>query len=540
MPRILFLAILSLTGCGDTTNINPTIVKEASPTGTITGTVMDGNTRLPLEAASLSLVVNGEKRTTESSSALDSDLKGTFAFPGVPAGSHTLRISAPGFAKVQLLINMPPSADNTPITANLGPITLGKAFDIKVITTNIGNIITGVPVFAMPNGRSADCNAFSFFTPNPLFTSTDISDETRSTTDASGIATLSGLSQCDRYLIVAPPYDSNNDGTYDYVATAVVLEGINSEKTISLPLTQAQRDDPISVVATSMDLNKKVAFSLHNISDTGPDPGSDLILVGTGCLSGCSQSPFSIPSSNTNSVIKLVFNYPVSIDGAITVTYSDDLVNPDQDGNDLIDPEFPKTKSLAVTTALDSTGTILTVTPPAGGFPKNETIRIGSITATIKGIPSFFGQDVYIADNTSTGLTASSGITADNYNGSSSSSTLSAVYLEFPEYVRGTYQVISYTTASNVTQGSGDIVPINPDSFSSGTAGEMVYTDGTLAPLCSRCGNGAGIVHRVPLQSPNPFSSALFLADGDKVKLQIDVTDTEGNRFFKEVDLTVQ
>jgi hypothetical protein len=435
---------------------------------------------------------------------------------------------------------MPQSADNTPLTTNIGLISLGKAFDVKVITTHIGNILAGIPVFAMPNGPSSDCT-IPFFSANPLFTSMDI-DEIQSTTDANGIASLIGLSQCERYLIVAPPYDGNNDGIYDYVTATAALEGINSEKTISLPLTQAERNDPISVIATSMDLNKKVAFGAHNISDTGPDPGIDLTLVSTGCISGCSQQETSIPSSNTNSAIKLVFNYPVFINGDLAVTYSDDLINPDQDGNDLIDAEFPTVKTLAATATLDSTRTILTITPPPAGFPKNETIRIGPMTATVEGLPSFFSQAVYISDNTSTGLSSSSSISADNYNGSSSSSTLSSVYLKFPEYVRGTYQVISYTTASGGTQSAGNVVSINPEFFSSSTAGEMVYTDGALAPLCNKCATGAGIVHRVPVQSPNPFSccSPLSLADGDKIKIRIDVTDVEGNHYSKEVDLTVQ
>lgn len=535
---ILFLGMsFFVAGCDDT-NFEPTIVKEASPTGVITGKVIDGNSRLPLEGVDLSLIVNGEKRTTQSSSSSDSDLKGTFVFSAVPAGSHPLKIAATGFSTVQLLVGVLQSSDNTPVTANLGAIFLGKTFDLKVVTTDRGNIVPGVSVFALPNGFPSECNPV-FFSSNPFFTVSDISNEIRSTTDENGIATLAGLNQCGRYLIAAPPHDSNDDGIYDYGTATATIEGINSEKTISLVLVQSQRDDPISVVATSMDRNREVAFDARNLSDTGPDPGSNLPVIGAGCVpSNCSPAS-TVPSSNTTSPIKLVFNYPVSTDGPIAVSYIDDLVNPDADGNDVIDPDFPKIKSLAAPAALDSTGTILTITPPPGGFPKNETIRIKSITATVAGLSSSFTQDVYISDDTGTGLNASSSITADNYNGSSASSSLSQVYLEFPEYVTGTYQVISVAAASGATQGPNDVVRINPESFFSGVDGETIYTDGTIAPLCSVCGNGAGIVHRVRVLS-GPFSSNLSLADGDRIKIGIDVTDVEGNHFFKEIELTVQ
>jgi hypothetical protein len=238
-----------------------------------------------------------------------------------------------------------------------------------------------------------------------------------------------------------------------------------------------------------------------------------------------------------------VFNYPVSFTvGGLTVTYRDDLINPDLDGNDLIDAAFDSVKS-AGTALLDPTGTIVTITSPAGGFPKNETITVDGITATVNGFPSFFEQAIYVEDNTSTGLKGGMVLTADNYNGSSSGGGSALVYLEFPEYVTGTYQVISGTAAGVPFVSGGGPITIGPNPFSSfnPVSGQMVFTDGTTTPACTACGTGAGVFFRVPVMTDNIFSSSsLSLADGDTLRVAVDVTDATGNRLAQEVVLTIQ
>jgi hypothetical protein len=384
-------------------------------------------------------------------------------------------------------------------------------------------------------------------------------------TDSNGRGRFAGLNQCLRYLLVALPQDASGDGLYDYTAASAVYEGAtNSDRTIALALKPVRRDDAITIVGTNMDQHLRAAFLARNLSDTGPDPGSNLSVDGAGCVSNpysfpCPVPPIitpdypntGVPSIGSRSAFKLVFNYPVSASSA-TVTLLDDLVNPDADNDDAVDPGFPVKRTVTATVALDTTGTILTVTPPVAGFPKNETITIGPISAVVNGVTTTVTQDVYVEDDTASGLRSSAAITADNYADSVTNPYpyppygASSVYLEFPEYVTGTYRVVSYTTSTGtvtVDSPTIQIVPPNYYSSQSYASGEMVYTDGTAAPSCSPCGTGAGVFFRVPVSVSSPsgyYPSPIALADGDRLRVEVDVRDAVGNRLTKDVDLTVQ
>lgn len=522
----IFLGVgLILSGCSeDSFDLN---VKVADATGTITGKVIDGATRAPIGDADLTLIVNGQKRTAKSSVDADPDLTGTFVFGGVPAGDHTLKVSAAGFAVIQFSVEVASSRDNTPVTENVGLVPLGKAFDLTVVATADGTAVSGVTVFAEPEGTSFDCSKSSFFFFEPIFASSDSEHEISAVTGADGKATLTGLNQCVNYMIVAAPHDGNGDGQYDHVTAAAFFDGAtNSARTVSLALAPAQRNDEITVVATSTDPNQSAGFGIRNITDTGADPGTNSFFGFFG----------SFDSTVSTAPIKIVFNYPVSLSGGMTVSTNSLLVNPDASPavpDDVTDATFGDTVILTAPAALDSTGTILTINPPTGGFPKNEMITLnGSVTATIFGATSIFSDGIldgnlYVADDTATGLSATTTLTADNYNGSTGTTVGSGtVYLEFPEYVTGTFRVISTTVGTTVTEINGPTNTIDPFS------GEMVFTDGSLVPACGSCGTGAGIFYRVP--------TGEFLANGDKIKVAVDVTDAEGNHFNKEVELTVQ
>ncbi|MBI3609001.1 MAG: carboxypeptidase regulatory-like domain-containing protein [Nitrospirae bacterium] len=540
-------------------------------TGTVTGQVIDGATRTPIGNVEVSLIVNGVKHTLQSSPSADPDLTGTFAFSGVPAGLHSLKIAAAGYAVWQTTVAVAQSQDATPHTENLGKIGLGKGFSLKVVTTADGEVLPGVTVVAQPNGVTTDCGFYAtyYYYPPPQ-TAVLISPfalgnaEISVVTDSQGQGNFSGLNQCLQYLLVALPHDTNGDGVYDYTAAVTVYDGTtNSDDTIALALKAVQRNDPISLVGTSMDHNLRVVFTARNLSDTGPDPGSDLLIRGAGCVYNPNSSScptpsvytpdypsFSVPATGTHSVFTFVFNYPVSASSA-TVAYLDDLVNPDADENDAVDPGFPLSRSIAATVTLDVTGTIITVTPPAVGFPKNETITVGPITAVVNGVTSTLNQEVYVEDDTASGLSASTSITADNYRllpatTTSYSSGAPSAYLDFPEYVTGTYRVVSYTTSSGTTTVNGPPVTIVSSNYYGGptsSMGEMVFSDGSSAPACEKCGAGAGVVFRVPVTvtaSSDYYSSLVSLADGDKLRVEVDVRDVVGHRLSKDVELVVQ
>jgi hypothetical protein len=530
-------------------------------TGTITGQVVDGATRAPVADADITLVLNGAKYAVRSSASPDPELTGTFSFSDLPSGLHVLKISAAEYAVWQAAVLVDPSLDGTPHTENLGKIGLGKTFDLNVVTTADGSPLGHVTVLAEANGVASDCGSQSYYWISP-FDAGDL--EVSVVTDSDGRATFVGLNQCLRYLLVALPHDGDGNGTYDHTAASAMYEGVtNSDRTVALALKAVKRDDAITIVGTNMDRNLRAAFLARNLSDTGPDPGSNLSVDGAGCVYNLYAVPcppptiitpdypnIGVPSIGSRSAFKLVFNYPVSA-SSTTVTFLDDLVNPDSDGDDAVDPGFPLRRPVAATVALDATGTILTVTPPLAGFPRDETITVGPISAIVNGVTTTLNQDVYVEDDTSSGLSSATPITADNYGPSITVPYppygSSSVYLEFPEYVTGTYRVVSYTTSTGTVTVDSSTIQIGPSNYYSGqpyAGGEMVYTDGSISPACSACGTGPGVIFRVPVSvaypSGYPYPSPITLADGDRLRVEIDVRDAVGNRLSREFDLTVQ
>jgi hypothetical protein len=175
---------------------------------------------------------------------------------------------------------------------------------------------------------------------------------------------------------------------------------------------------------------------------------------------------------------------------------------------------------------------ILMIAPPVGGFPINRLVKVhGAVNVVENGTPQVVdlgdvsdGIDrVYITDDSVTGLGPATAITADNYNGSNGLS--STVYLEFPEYVTGAIRVLSCTKSGVPTIVNGTVI--------STSYGEMVFTDGkTGGPCAGKCGSGAGVSYRV--------DTGLALSDGDDITVEVDVTDIDGYRLTKQVQLTVQ
>lgn len=365
-------------------------------------------------------------------------------------------------------------------------------------------------------------------------------------TNALGHVEISGLNQLSYYWITASPADINGDGVYDYQAATVNYEGAtNSDKILSLPITKAQRDDQIALVFSSLGKYGSPNTTLRRKNISG--------------IAGEALALDNIKSfAAKDQLIYLVFNYPVTLDGEVSIFHKRLLINPDQVNNTtgaapadgIVDADFNADGSLPVTATLDATGTILTIVPPPGGYPKDDVITImGKVRANIRGVPStmmlssLIGESTYIFDDTATGLNASGIITADNYNGSDNNYiTASVPYVEFPEYVYGTVRYISVTHTQGTSDPSDDVSviidgsanPTNPAYF--GYPLELIYTDGSAAATCATCGTGAGTFARVPL--PDYWNARV--TDGDKVTVQIDVKDVEGNEVKGTYTLTIQ
>jgi len=483
--------LLMVAGCGgqDTTVTMAT----ATANGIVTGKVVDSSTLQPVKNADVVLIANGVKISTKSSASDDPDVAGAFVFTGIsatPNSFHTLKISAPGFATTLINVMVAGSADNTPVTTSLGSISLGKGFDLTVIATDQGTPVAGVTINASQNWNSTL--------------------SITSVTDADGKAVLKGLCQELQYTITSAPFYDNN-GNLKYVTSPnnYISYNANSDRTVSLALVRAGRmNDAIQIVA------------------------SNLLTDGTS-YQNYYPYPYNQRVTTPDGVIKLVFNYPVTLSGTVTATYVNDQVAS-------TDPNYGKViPVMTVSASLDQTDTILTITNSAS-YLKGQTYTFnGTVTAVVNsrvqtfslnGVSSnpFFSNKVYIADNTATGLTPLSTLKADNFNGrtgATATTVSSQVYVEFPEKVYGTYSVLS-TRSGNTT------TPINGATVSFG------FADGSVVYAANFGGADSATVFRLPIYSAYlPDNSATNI---NEVTIFINATDAEGNNFSNTVTLPVQ
>jgi len=315
----------------------------------------------------------------------------------------------------------------------------------------------------------------------------------------------------------------------------------------TIALTTAQRDDNIGILATSMDNNMTATFGTGALTDDGA----------TGLTQTAGVDQFTgIPSTGTDDPIILVFNYPVALTGGLNASYVDDLIDPDTNGDgawDIAtgDTGYPEEKAVSPPASLDSTGTILTITPPTAGFPKNKVIDVrGVVTATVNGLTQNAEIDdlangfsfVYIEDDTTASLSSITDVTADNYNGDDDDTTTAAnVFLEFPEFVYGTYTVVSTGAAGSHAAGTETILNSDPVAIPTGTD-SFVYTDGDTTSGAGRSGTPAGVFYRVQvdINADSAFTAADQLVDTAEIKIELDATDAVGNRVSGTTTLTVQ
>jgi len=499
----------------------------ADATGTITGKLIDGSTRAPIGNATVSLIYNGGKAVTTTNPTTDADLTGSFVFGGIPAGSHTIKFEATGYATLQQTVTVFQSADNTPLTVNLGLVALGTSFDLTVLVTDVGTALAGVSVFAEPDATSEDCYKFGDFVEQSLFDNSAPGAEISGVTGSNGEVVLSGLNRCTHYLIVAP---YQTVGSTTYITVARDHEGSNSDDTITLALQLADRDDSISIIAGSSDRLLDGGYvTTRNITDTDVDPGTNYSTGGTGG---------GITPLLSTQPLKVVFNYPVSLSGPVNYSFLDDLISP-VSGADTLDPNFPVfVDDVAVVGSLDSTGTVLTVNPPTGGFPINEIVNLNfsTVSAIVNGVLQTYNglgsNNFYVADDTATGFSSTTALLADNYNGDAAGAGTGSgdVFLVFPEYVQGSIRIISVTHGTTVTIINGG------SSFPGTSSGDVVYTEVSAdSTVCPTCGSVTGTSYRINLGQPGGA-----FADDDEIEVAVDLTDVEGNHLITQVALTVQ
>jgi len=509
-------AVFVLMGCGDTTTTNNNPPSNAGNTIlTVTGTVREASSLKPLAGAHLVLT---RKVDGFSAGVTDATSDGSFSISSVPVGSYEMSVTMAGYANSSFLVSVSSTSTGTPAVKQIGLVLLGGTMDLKVVATDNGIPVAGVPVMAVGSYGFSNCVTYGLLeTPANLYTPTIIS----ATTNTSGIAVLQGLSQCNNYQVVAAAFDKDGNGSYDYMTTYMYYNYVPAynNTTVGIALTtnvSYYSIDPQQVIATNAKMINPVTYNVRNITDAGDF---------TYFVSGLYHAVGSLQP------IRLMFRYPVVLSGPITASYTENLADPDQDGNGAVDIGFPFEMSVPITASLDSTGTILTITPPVGGFPENHQMKVrGSVTTVVNGVSLVVeirnmtnGLDtVYIAKDDVYPFGPATIITADNYNGNNG--TVGTVYLELPEYVSGTVRVLSYVKAGIKTIVNGSSVA---------TSGEMIYTDGKTGGLCAgKCGNGAGVLYRI--------HTGQTLSDGDLITVAVDVTDIEGNRLSREEQLIVQ
>lgn len=469
------------TGCGGgssgNADLNPSI---AATDGKyfVYGKVIDGATLKPVSGATVKLFTGSIEQSSVTKSNVDANAavsteSGDFLIANVAGGDHRLRVEASGYAIYEKWISIEQSSDNVYYFAagSEGEIKLGYSCDVTAYVTSEGAPIKGATVYADSPG----------------------SPEISAATDETGKATLAGLSQVDKYSIIAPAFDSNSDSIYDYVT------GVNSnyscadsDKTVAIDLTKAERDDSIYIIGGSYEKYKYPIAWNHN----GIKNGEPMVMV---------------------------FNYPVEItEGGFNLTYTRDLV-PSSDS------QFGKTIAAGLTANLSGGGTILTITPTEQLFPNEYYTFNGVVTAKIYGDTGYFSSfnDWYVIGD---GLLSES-IAADNYNGTTGEAIITGkVYIEFPEYVYGNILIKSVTKAGT-TQALNQFVDV-----SNGWNNEFVNDSNSFG-----CTNGVCKGDNVRYRVDTGFVSADNQASSENsITALIDVTNSEGVRIAKEMKLYVE
>ena len=482
----LTFVVAGCGGGGGNTDLNPSITATDGKYF-VYGKVIDTSTLQPVSNATVRLFTGSVEQSSVTKGDIDADQNlavstesGDFLIADVVGGDHRLRVEVDGYAVYEEWISINQSSDNVFYFAAgvEGKIKLDRSCDIEAYVTFEGSPVGGVTVHA---------------TNIDAPTSPEIS----AITDENGKATLAGLSQTDVYSITAPAFDTNSDGAYDYTTKAGYYNScVNSDRTAALALDKADRNDPIYVIGGSYDKYFTYCSLYYGYGD-------------------------KMCSVKDSESIVIVFSYPISIDGeSLRLTYERDLVPS-------TDSQFGEQVNVDAAVSLSGGGTVLTITPAEKLFPNEFYSIVGSATAVINGKVQYytdFGNSWYVI---ASGLSVET-ITADNCNDATEQATFGKVYLEFPEYVSGTFIIKSYVEDGVFTAPVQYNKSLNYGEFGTDEGGDCC-TNGI-------CG-GDHISYRVEL----PFS----LADNQQssensVTVFVDAISAEGTRVSKELTLAVE
>lgn len=527
VKALLALVFILFVGCG-------TPPSDFSA-GSVYGKVVDVTTRAGISGAKVYLYVSGdEKSATTSSDKEDTTYyneAGDFKIAGVEDGTHRLIVSIDGYATYEQWVNFANPSNSAASYSVLAGVTgtismqRGCSVNVYVVEEDSGSPISGVTVYATSAGVTAP--------------------EISVVSDTEGLAAFTGLAQLTTYTLTGAPFDSDSDGTYDFSTGNVAgYNCTNSDSTVALEMNIARRDDTIQVIAGSFDAyptlgnrygtNDVVAASSFGVVPAGP--------------------------------ITLVFNYPVEMTDGSSVF---NLTN-----NYLLSTNASYGTGVGVTASnlLSAGNTILTITPSSALATNGMYNLVGSVSAVISGERQYSSFDSLATDYSNwyafyaSEWTLEGSVTADNYNGSNDASLAAAqVFLEFPEYLYGTAEVISYnvagverypTVASNEVDLSGGMIVIDE-----GTANARNNTDANNGAGCTAgavpcgcpthdstvtaCNAGTTPAGEVKYAVGIPVTTLPAMADWLEAAVQtvtvfIDATDYEGNQYTGSVTLPIQ
>jgi hypothetical protein len=355
------------------------------------------------------------------------------------------------------------------------------------------------------------------------------------------------LANGDTYLICTRPL-TDSTGALQFLTSCIngsdtttnTWDPKDSKTTAAINLIKPSFDDTITMVGGNMlDIrNEKGVYNVatNNFSIAIDDGANGSYLV---------TDSFAVKPAQS---IIVVYNYPVSVSGGITVSYLKTLDLSTTTGYG---------DTFLVTTAtggIDATGTVVTISNTASWAINQAYTVNSSVTAVINGGTqnSTFGNAFYVVNddatsgllkNTAANTNATLGVIADNYNGFTGTLTSNTIYVNFPEYVYGTYRVISKQTNSSVNV----IIADADNNLPSGLITRGTNSNSTDNTANAHWGTADSVVYRVPIDNPNV---AGFYTSVDNVSsntaslsnitIHFDVRDLEGNDFSKTVTLPIQ
>jgi len=349
-------------------------------------------------------------------------------------------------------------------------------------------------------------------------------------TDSNGLVTFKNIVPCRSYEIKAFPHDLDNDGIVDFKSASERFAGIPDEiPWISLSLEDIDYSTSLNIVSTSGSNNSQVSYNAYNHSNLG---ANKIIEPG---VNNDSYRGKLIDALSPDSEINIVFSKPIKApdEGDFVLTYYNNLINPDADGDGITDATYNQEVQLDATVALDEAGMILTITP-ASPMPINEMIHIsGFATALLTEDSKIISRTLYIENNSENSLSAST-ISAGIYPRSYSENNL---YLEFPEYVTGIVKILSIknTSTGALRPISSNLITISSDNGYSSNSNQIIFTTGNCT---QECGSKEGVFYIVNLigagRSNNPE-----IEKGDELTVLLNVRDVVGNVLIEKVGLVV-